>query len=133
MKKTVIIISLFATLLFTRLFLINKKENITLYITLINSISLIIVFVSILEHAFYLIKDEINKRKVPLQLKNNMIKDVRVKKVCMYLLILPVFIGIKLSSDEYNDALSILAIAISLIDKDVSNIFKEIIRKWCRL
>lgn len=133
MKRSVIIISLFLTLLLTRLFLINESKNVTLYITFINSISLIIVYVSIIEATFISLKNIINQREVPLQIKNNMIKDVKFKKNITYLFILLLFIGIKLSSDTYNDAISIFTIAISLLDKEVSSAFLKLIRKWCRL
>lgn len=133
MKRSVIIISLFLTLLLTRLFLINESKNVTLYITFINSISLIIVYVSIIEDTFISLKNIINQREVPLQIKNNMIKDVKFKKNITYLFILLLFIGIKLSSDTYNDAISIFTIAISLLDKEVSSAFLKLIRKWCRL
>lgn len=53
MKRTLIIASLFLLLLFTRLFLIENDKNIVIYITLINTISLIIVIISILEKNLY--------------------------------------------------------------------------------
>lgn len=133
MKRSIIIILLFGLLLISRLFFISGTENIISYITIINSISFIIVTISIIEKTFNLIKKEIQDKNIPSQIKNNEVKDVRIKKNILYLINLIVLIGILLSSEIYNDALSIFTIALSLLDEEISIIFEKIIKKWSKI
>lgn len=133
MKRSIIILLLFGLLLISRLFFISGTQDIILYITLINSISFIIVTISIIEKTFNSIKKEIHSKNIPSQIKNNEIKDVRKKKNILYLINLIVLIGIILSSEKYNDALSIFTIALSLLDEETSGVFEKIIKKWCKV
>lgn len=133
MKRSIIIILLFGLLLISRLFFISGTENIISYITIINSISFIIVTISIIEKTFNLIKKEIQDKNIPSQIKNNEVKDVRIKKNILYLINLIVLIGILLSSEIYNDALSIFTIALSLLDEEISIIIEKIIKKWSKI
>lgn len=133
MKRLVTLISLFGILLVVRLFFIRESNNIILYITLINSISLIIVIVSTIEQAFESIKKEVGKRRSPEQIKKIAINDVKSKKNILYIINLVVLVGIIFSSELYNDALSIFTIGASLLDTEISNLFKKLLGKWCKL
>lgn len=133
MKRTFIIFSLFLALLATRLFFINGDNNITPYITLINSISFIIVIISIIEDTFSKIRNEINEKDVAPQIKLNETKDASNKKNILYTVNLIMLIGILLSSAEYNDALSIITIAISLLNEEIGIIVSKIIKKWSNI
>lgn len=133
MKRTYIIIFLFLILILTRCFFIDKNEHITLYITFINSISLIIVNVLIIEKMMNSIKEEINNRSIPPQLKRNHIKDVTKKKIFLYSFCLIIFIGTLLSSDKYNDALSIFTIGVSLLDNELCFALTKIVKRWCHV
>lgn len=133
MKRSVAIISLFAILIISRLFFISKSIDIIPYITLINSISFIIVIISIIEDSYNSIRIEIANRDIPEQLKRNSIKDVKSKKLFLYLVNLLTLIGIVLSSEIYNDVLSILTIGISLLDEEIGWLFNKILRKWCKI
>lgn len=133
MKRTLIIASLFLLLLFTRLFLIENDKNIVIYITLINTISLIIVIISILEKTYISIKKEVNKKQIPSDLKKNQIKDAKYKKNLFYIINIGVLVGILFSSEKYNDALSIFTIGVSLLDHEICSVLKIIVKRWCRI
>lgn len=133
MKRPIIIILLFGMLLVTRTYFINKSANIVLYITLINCISFIIVNISIIETAYITIIKEIDKKEINKQLKNNEKRDVTTKKIILCIMNMLVFIGIHLSSELFNDALSIFTIGLSLLDEEASVLFDKLLRKWCRL
>lgn len=133
MKRIFVIITLFLALLASRIFFINESKNIISYITLINSISFIIVIISIIEEAFNKVKSIINNKTISLQLKKNEIRDAKNKKNILYLINLIILIGIFLSSEKYNDSLSITTIAISLLDKEIETIFSNMIKKWSNI
>lgn len=133
MKRSFTIILLFSILLVSRLFFIDKSENVILYITLINNISLIIVLISIIEDAYILLEKDINNRNISFQIKKRYIKDIKLKKNMLYFFTLFIFIDILFSCEKYNDALSIFTIGTSLLDSEISSIYKKILRKWCKL
>ena len=133
MKRSFIIILLFSILLVSRLFFIDKSENITLYITLINNISLVIVLISIIEETYLLLEKEIKNRELSPQLKSRYVKDVKFRKNILYFISLLIFIDILYSCEKYNDALSIFTIGVSLLDSEISSIYEKILRKWCKL
>lgn len=133
MKRTYIIIFLFLILLLCRCFFIGKSEHITLYITLINSISFIIVKISIIEKSIKILKEEINSRAIPSQLKRNQIKDVNKTKILLYIFSLVAFFGLLFSSDVYNDVLSIFTIGISLLDNEIAIVLAKIVKRWCQI
>ena len=133
MKRTYIITFLFLILLITRCFFIDKSENIILYITLINSISFIIVVISIIEEMTRSIKVEVNNRSIPSQLKGNQIKEVKKKTFILSLCSLAVFFGTIISSEIYNDILSIVTVGISLLDNEISTLLKKIVKRWCKI
>lgn len=133
MKRTFIILLLFLTLLASRLFFIDNTNNITVYITLINSISLIIVIVSAIEYTYNILKEEINNRPIANELKKRYIKDIIEKSIILCYCSLLVLISLRFSSEKFNDSLSIITIGISLLDSEISYLFKKILKKWCRL
>lgn len=133
MKRTLIILLLFITLLASRLFFIDDTNNITVYITLINSISLIIVIASAIEYTYNILKEEINNRPIANELKKRYIKDIIEKSIILCYCSLLVLICLRFSSEKFNDALSIITIGISLLDSEISYLFKKILKKWCRL
>lgn len=65
-----------------------------------------------------------------MQIKHNELKDARNKKNIIYIINFIILIGIPLSSEIYNDALSIITIAISLLDKEIGTIVSKTIKKW---
>ena len=79
------------------------------------------------------IKEEINNRSIPPQLKRNHIKDVTKKKIFLYSFCLIIFIGTLLSSDKYNDALSIFTIGVSLLDNELCFALTKIVKRWCHV
>ena len=133
MKRTFIISLLFITLLASRLFFIDDTNNVTVYITLINSISLIIVIVSAIEYTYNILKEEINNRPIANELKKRYIKDIIEKSIILCFCSLLVLISLKFSSEKFNDALSIITVGISLLDSEISHLFKKILKKWCLL
>ena len=81
MKRIFVIITLFLALLASRIFFINESKNIISYITLINSISFIIVIISIIEEAFNKVKSIINNKTISLQLKKMKLEMPRTKRI----------------------------------------------------
>lgn len=133
MKRSVLIILLFAVLILSRIFFIDDKENIILYITIINSLSLIIVIITAIEDSYKLLLLEINNRKISNQLKSRYIKNIKKKEIELCLFTFFIFIGLLLSSEKYNDVFSIFTICVSILNKETSNICSKILKRWCRL
>lgn len=133
MKRSSIIILLFLALLSSRLFFIDNTQKIILYITLINSIALIIVFISAIEYTYSTLKTEINNRIIGIELKKRYIRDIKFKSIILCLICFIILISLKFSSEKFNDSLSIITIGISLLDTELSSLLKKILKKWCKL
>lgn len=133
MKRSYIIILLFLALLSSRLFFIDDTKNIILYITLINSIALIIVIISSVEYTYNTLKDEINGRNIANEIKRRYIRDIKSKSVILCFASFTALVSLKFSSETFNDSLSIITIGISLLDTELSSLFEKLLKKWCKL
>ncbi len=133
MKRSSIILLLFLALLSSRLFFIDNTKNIILYITLINSIALIIVIISAVEYTYNSLKNQINSRNIAYEIKKRYLRDIKSKSIILCFASFIVLISLKFSSEIFNDSLSIITIGISLLDTEISSLFEKILKKWCRL
>lgn len=124
-KKPVILISIFLLIIFLRI-RFSSSDALIYLIGAINLVSLIIVISCILEKTIFQIKEKL--KKIPRELSNKKIKDVR-KKLTIGSIVFFIIFGIvffwKFNCGLGNDILTIFALGLSLLDEEIAKVISE--------